>query len=106
MKSAIPLTIKTRRSQKQQEKLIQKNHLGFRLNPYYEQKDFQYLKPKNKSDLSILSTPKTLKRTRGRPPKRNQIFANDTRKKFKAFLIKLNNFKRNGKYCDYKEGRN
>ena len=78
MKSKIPLTIKTRRSQKLQEKLIQKNHLGFRLNPYYEQKDFQCLKPKN-SDVSVISTPQT-KRTRGRPPKKKQNFANDTSK--------------------------
>ena len=78
--------MKTRRSQKTLDKSLQKTHMGFRLNPYFEQKDFQCLKPKNKADHPILSIPQSLKRSRGRPPKKRQQTTNDASKSNNLFM--------------------
>ena len=66
-----PLTMKTRRSIKCQDKSLQKSLQGFRLNPYYEQRDFFLSKARHKAELLSQATPQLLKRSRGRPPKKS-----------------------------------
>lgn len=88
-KSPLILTIKTRRSQKIQEKSFQRSKFGFRLNPYYEQKDFSCLKPKGKIEHSTNSCCQTLKKARGRPPKTQQQISSESSKSILFFIRKI-----------------
>ena len=89
-----PLTMKTRRSLKSQDKSLQKSLQGFRLNPYYEQRDFFLAKARHKAELLLQATPQPLKRSRGRPPKKigeaedPKVFKFSKEKEIGAFGIK------------------
>jgi len=71
--------MKTRRSLKFQDKSLQKSFKGFRLNPYYEQKDFFVSKSRLKAEIQSQMTPQPLKRSRGRPPKKLLNSVEDSR---------------------------
>lgn len=91
-KDHISLRVKSRRFQKLQEKQLKKLSNGFRLNPYFEQKDYSCLKPKHRQEnLGISSQLTNLKRSRGRPPKKRH-FANSNHESSKFNLKFLLNY--------------
>lgn len=91
-KDHISLRVKSRRFQKLQEKQQKKLSNGFRLNPYFEQKDYSCLKPKHRQEnLGLSSQMANLKRSRGRPPKKRH-FLNSNHEPSKFNLKFLLNF--------------